>query len=54
MRSDSLDWETINIPGGKVEAEHMKPTGKIDRDLWYGPGGELLNLHYETQEVETF
>lgn len=54
VRSDALGWETIEIPGGKVEAEHVKLTGEIDRDLWYGPGGELLKVRYETQEGETF
>ncbi|GAB4356415.1 MAG: hypothetical protein Kow00114_07350 [Kiloniellaceae bacterium] len=54
VRSDALGWETIEVPGGTVEAEHVKLTGEIDRDLWYGPDGALLKLRYETQQGETF
>ena len=28
--------------------------GGVERDLWYGPAGELLKLRYETAEGETF
>ena len=54
VRSDLLGWETIEVRGAKVEAEHYKLTGEIDRDLWYGPGGELLKVQYEGAEGETF
>jgi hypothetical protein len=54
VRSDLLGWETIEVRGAKVEAEHYKLTGEIDRDLWFGPGGELLKIMYEGAEGETF
>ena len=54
VSSNVLGWETIDARGGQIEAEHVKLTGQLDRDLWYGPEGELLKLRYETDEGETF
>jgi len=54
VRSDLLGKETIEAKGAEIEAEHYKLTGEIDRDLWYGPGGELLKVQYEGAEGETF
>jgi hypothetical protein len=54
VRSDPMGWETIQAKGGRVEAEHVKLSGGVERDLWYGPAGELLKLRYETAEGETF
>lgn len=54
VRSDALGWETIQAKGGELQAEHVKLTGGIDRDLWYGPSGELLKVRYENAEGKTF
>jgi len=55
VRSDVLGWETIlGASGRKIEAEHVKLTGELDRDLWYGHGGELVKIQYETKDGETF
>lgn len=54
VRSDLLGWETIEARGGRVEAEHVKLSGELERDLWYDPSGELLKVRYETAEGETF
>jgi len=54
VRSDLMGTETIDARGGPVEAEHYKLSGEIDRDLWYGPTGELLKIKYEGDEGETF
>lgn len=54
VRSDLMGTETIEAKGGPVEAEHYKLSGEIDRDLWYGPTGELLKIEYENEEGKTF
>ncbi|MGF1629042.1 MAG: DUF6134 family protein [Kiloniellaceae bacterium] len=54
VRSDLMGRETIEASGGPVEAEHYKLSGELDRDLWYGPTGELLKIKYESAEGETF
>ena len=54
VRSNVLGWETIEAGGDAVKAEHVKLTGGIDRDLWYGPGGDLLKVQYEDAEGDTF
>jgi Domain of unknown function (DUF6134) len=54
VRSDLLGWETIEARGRSIEAEHVKLTGGLDRDLWYGHGGELLKIQYETKDGERF
>ena len=54
VRSNPLGWETIEARGAEVEAEHVKLSGEIDRDLWYGRSGELLKLRYENEDGETF
>lgn len=53
VRSDLMGTERIEAGGETVEAEHYKLTGELDRDLWYGPSGELLKIRYE-DEGETF
>lgn len=54
VRSNLLGWETIEVSGGSVEAEHYKLTGELNRDLWYGSSGELLRVEYENDEGESF
>ncbi|GAB4236542.1 MAG: hypothetical protein Tsb0032_41540 [Kiloniellaceae bacterium] len=54
VRSDLLGWETIQAGGEAVEAEHVKLSGEVDRDLWYAPTGELVKLRYENDEGQTF
>jgi len=54
VSSNPLGWETIETRGGTVEAEHVKLSGELDRDLWYGPEGELVKLRYENDRGETF
>jgi Domain of unknown function (DUF6134) len=54
VRSDLLGWETIETRRGEVEAEHYKLSGEVDRDLWYGAGGELLRVSYENDKGEIF
>lgn len=54
VSSNPLGWETIETRGGTVEAEHVKLSGELDRDLWYGSEGELLKLRYENDRGETF
>ena len=54
VSSNPLGWEIIEARGGEIEAEHVKLSGEIDRDLWYGPSGELLKLRYENEDGETF
>lgn len=54
VRSNLLGWETIEAKGGSMEAEHVKLSGEVERDLWYGPSGELLKVQYEGAEGETF
>ncbi|HEY9537427.1 MAG TPA: DUF6134 family protein [Kiloniellaceae bacterium] len=54
VRSDLMGTETIEAKGEPVEAEHYKLSGEIDRDLWYGPTGELLKVKYENDDGETF
>lgn len=54
VRSNLLGWETIEARGGPMEAEHVKLSGEVERDLWYGASGELLKVQYEGAEGETF
>jgi len=54
VRSDLMGKETIEASGGQVEAEHYKLSGELDRDLWYGPTGELLKVQYQNAAGETF
>lgn len=54
VRSDTMGTETIETRGGAVEAEHVKLSGELDRDLWYDPAGDLLRLRYESDAGETF
>ncbi|MEQ8355396.1 MAG: DUF6134 family protein [Kiloniellaceae bacterium] len=54
VSSNVLGWETIEAGGGQMEAEHVKLSGELDRDLWYGPGGELLRVIYENDQGESF
>ena len=54
VRSNLLGLETIEVNGGPVEAEHYKLSGEVDRDLWYGPSGELLRVEYQSDEGESF
>ena len=54
VRSDLMGTETIEAKGQPVEAEHYKLSGELDRDLWYGPSGDLLKIRYESEEGETF
>ena len=53
VRSNLLGWETIQAKGGDMQAEHVKLTGEVDRDLWYGPSGDLVKVQYEGDEGET-
>ncbi len=54
VRSNLLGWETIEAKGAAMEAEHVKLSGEVERDLWYGASGELLKVQYEGAEGETF
>jgi hypothetical protein len=54
VRSNLLGWETIEAGGAAVEAEHVKLSGEVERDLWYGAAGDLLKVKYEGAEGETF
>jgi len=54
VRSDLLGWETIDTLGGRVEAEHYKLSGEVERDLWYGAAGQLLRVTYENEKGEVF
>jgi hypothetical protein len=54
VRSDTMGTETIEARGGEMQAEHIKLTGELDRDLWYDPAGELLRIRYESDAGETF
>lgn len=54
VRSDTMGTETIEARGGETQAEHIKLSGELDRDLWYDPAGELLRIRYESDAGETF
>jgi hypothetical protein len=54
VRSNLLGWETIEAGGAAVEAQHVKLSGEVERDLWYAASGELLKVQYEGAEGETF
>jgi hypothetical protein len=54
VRSDTMGTETIEAKGGEMQAEHIKLTGELDRDLWYDPAGDLLRIRYESDAGETF
>ena len=54
VRSDTMGTETIEVKGGEMQAEHIKLSGELDRDLWYDPSGELLRIRYESDAGETF
>jgi len=54
VRIDTMGTETIEAKGGEMEAEHIKLSGELDRDLWYDPAGELLRIRYESDAGETF
>lgn len=54
VRSDTMGTETIQARGGEMQAEHIKLSGELDRDLWYDPAGGLLRVRYESDAGETF
>jgi hypothetical protein len=36
--------ETIKVKGQPVQAHHYAMTGQIDRDIWYGPDGQIVQV----------
>lgn len=43
----TLGTETIPLPdGGSARADHVRVSGDIERDLWYGPDGLLLRATF--------
>lgn len=42
--------ERISLPGGTVKARHYAITGQIEREVWYGPDGRLLQLRFSAKD----
>jgi Domain of unknown function (DUF6134) len=36
--------ETIKVKGQPLQAHHYMMTGQIDRDIWYGPDGQIVQV----------
>ena len=36
--------ETIKVKGQPIQAHHYVMTGQIDRDIWYGPDGQIVQV----------
>jgi hypothetical protein len=42
--------ETIKIRGQSLEAHHFAMTGQIIRDIWYGPDGQIVQVHFPAKD----
>jgi hypothetical protein len=38
--------ETIKIKGQPIQAHHYSMTGQIERDIWYGPDGQVVQVRF--------
>lgn len=43
----SLGVENVSVGGAQVAAEHVRITGEVERDLWYGDDGYLLRATFQ-------
>lgn len=43
----SVGVEQVNVGGKTVPAEHVRMTGDVERDLWYGDDGYLLRAAFQ-------
>ena len=46
---DDLGIETLQIQGQNIEARHLRMTGSLTVDLWYGPDGQWLKCEFEAR-----
>jgi hypothetical protein len=42
--------EKIKIRGQALEAHHFAMTGQIVRDIWYGPDGQIVQVHVPAKD----
>jgi hypothetical protein len=42
--------EKIKIRGQALEAHHFAMTGQIVRDIWYGPDGQIVQVHFPAKD----
>ena len=42
--------EKIKIRGQVLEAHHYAMTGQIVRDIWYGPDGQIMQVHFPAKD----
>lgn len=43
----SLGRETLSVGGKTITADHVRVSGDVERDLWYGPDGLLLRAAFQ-------
>lgn len=42
-----LGSETLTVGGRRIETEHYRMSGEVDRELWYGKDGYLVKVAFE-------
>jgi hypothetical protein len=42
--------ETLQVGGQAVEARRYEMRGEIERDIWYGPDGQLLKFTFAAKD----
>lgn len=47
VTSQAVGTETVDLGTRKVEAQHHRITGGVDRDLWYAADGTLLKAQFK-------
>lgn len=47
VRIQSLGSETVEAGGRKVEAQHHRITGDVERDLWFAADGTLVKTQFK-------
>ncbi|MGH6959850.1 MAG: DUF6134 family protein [Dongiaceae bacterium] len=42
--------QRVEVAGSSVMARHFRMRGDLDRDVWYGPDGELIQIMFEGRD----
>ncbi len=50
VSSDDLGLEPVAVAGGTIEARHFRLSGELERDLWYGPGCDIVKVAFPARD----
>ena len=53
VQTEALGTEPVPIGGQTVPARHIRIDGDLQRDLWYGPDGDLVKVVFPAKDGST-